>query len=473
MVAYDPVDDQFLPDRYVEGPAPTAVHARGDDVRRGVPAPPRTRRGRGPRIDDHRQPRRVPRAHPPVLRSLRVLRVPLRLPRSAGGDLERPEPAPRVDRAGAPRLVYHPRHGLGIDYPGENPQDLVLYVWVDAPIEYISSTKQYTERVGADAFDWEAAWKEGASDAHPEGGEIVHVIGRDIIQHHTIFWPAMLEATDHTEPRAVMASGFVTPRRQGLLHEPRPRGLGRRVPRRGVPSRPAALLPRDQRRVPAGRGLLVGEVPRPRQHRAGGDRRQLPLPLAALRPPQLRRRAHRGRDERRGRRADRGGDRRPTSRPPSTTTPCARSATPSPTSPGSATSTSSAASRGSSWTTTPEAAQVIHDCVAIAKAIAVLFEPIAPEKTERLWDQLGEDGSVHETTVEAAREGPPATTSRSRRSCSSRSKTSASRRSTKAGGARAAEAEDGDEARRGETATTARRTTTATKRTTTPLTNPT
>jgi len=53
-----------------------------------------------------------------------------------------------------------------------------------------------------------------------------------------------------------------------------------------------------------------------------------------------------------------------------------------------------------------EAAQVIHDCVAIAKAIAVLFEPIAPEKTERLWDQLGEDGSVHEATVEAAREGP-------------------------------------------------------------------
>jgi len=95
-----------------------------------------------------------------------------------------------------------PATWTGDRLPRRNPQDLVLYVWVDAPIEYISSTKQYTERVGADAFDWEAAWKEGASDAHPEGGEIVHVIGRDIIQHHTIFWPAMLEATDHTEPRA-------------------------------------------------------------------------------------------------------------------------------------------------------------------------------------------------------------------------------------------------------------------------------
>jgi methionyl-tRNA synthetase len=53
-----------------------------------------------------------------------------------------------------------------------------------------------------------------------------------------------------------------------------------------------------------------------------------------------------------------------------------------------------------------EAARVIHDCVAIAKAIAVLFEPIAPEKCERLWDQLGEDGSVHDVTVAAAREEP-------------------------------------------------------------------
>ena len=49
----------------------------------------------------------------------------------------------------------------GIDYParedeGASAEDLVLYVWVDAPVEYVASTKQYTERVGADAYDWEA-----------------------------------------------------------------------------------------------------------------------------------------------------------------------------------------------------------------------------------------------------------------------------------------------------------------------------
>ncbi len=47
----------------------------------------------------------------------------------------------------------------GIDYPGEEDEEIVLYVWVDAPIEYISSTKQYTERVGAEEYDWEEVWR--------------------------------------------------------------------------------------------------------------------------------------------------------------------------------------------------------------------------------------------------------------------------------------------------------------------------
>jgi len=240
----------------------------------------------------------------------------------------------------------------GIDYPGENPQDLVLYVWVDAPIEYISSTKQYSERVGADAFDWETAWKEGASDAHPEGGEIVHVIGRDIIQHHTIFWPAMLEATDHTEPRAVMASGFVTLGGKGFSTS------------------------RD-RAVWADEYLDEGFHPDPLRYYLatnGGFQQDVDFSWEKFRDRVntelvgtvgnfLYRSllfAHRNYDDARPsrtRRATRStsASRRssPTSRPPSTTTPCARSATPSPTSRDTATSTSSAASRGSSSTTSP------------------------------------------------------------------------------------------------------------------------
>ena len=105
----------------------------------------------------------------------------------------------------------------GVEYPGEDRDDLVLYVWVDAPIEYVSSTKQYSDRVGREAFDWEAVWKLDGErrfgawddDWGETSGEIVHVIGTDIIQHHCVYWPAMLRAAGFNEPRAVIATGFV------------------------------------------------------------------------------------------------------------------------------------------------------------------------------------------------------------------------------------------------------------------------
>jgi methionyl-tRNA synthetase len=54
------------------------------------------------------------------------------------------------------------------------------------------------------------------------------------------------------------------------------------------------------------------------------------------------------------------------------------------------------------------AAQVIRDCVQIAKAVAVLFAPVAPGTCERLWSQVGGEGSVHDVTVDAALEPPAA-----------------------------------------------------------------
>jgi methionyl-tRNA synthetase len=213
QVAWDPEEDQPLPDRYVEGTCPyCGATARGDECDDGC-----QRHLEPGEIED---PRSVLTGNPAEYRARphKFFRVS-ELQEYLQGFIDRLE--------GTANARNQPREWIegdledwcitrdldwGIDYPDEGGEetDLVLYVWVDAPIEYISSTKQYTERVGAETFDWEAAWKEGADDAHPEGGEIVHVIGRDIIQHHTIFWPAMLEATDHAEPRAVMASGFVT-----------------------------------------------------------------------------------------------------------------------------------------------------------------------------------------------------------------------------------------------------------------------
>jgi methionyl-tRNA synthetase len=54
----------------------------------------------------------------------------------------------------------------------------------------------------------------------------------------------------------------------------------------------------------------------------------------------------------------------------------------------------------------PEKAQVIRDCVQIAKAVAVLFEPVTPEAAENLWADLGEAGDVHTVGVDAALDAP-------------------------------------------------------------------
>ncbi len=108
----------------------------------------------------------------------------------------------------------------GVDYPEDvdGGDELVLYVWVDAPIEYVASTKQYAERVGDDEYDWEQVWKVDGEEHHgtewddewsDDNGEIIHVIGRDIIQHHAVFWPAMLRGTGYNEPRSILATGFV------------------------------------------------------------------------------------------------------------------------------------------------------------------------------------------------------------------------------------------------------------------------
>jgi len=202
-VAWDPDEDQPLPDRYVEGTCPhCGARARGDECDEGC-----QRHLEPGEIED---PTSVITGNPAEYRQ-RTHKF-FRLSDFQG------YLADFIDRLeGTANAQNQPREWIegelqdwcitrdidwGIDYPGEGAENLVLYVWVDAPIEYISSTKQYTESVGSDEYDWTRTWK--------EDGEIIHVIGRDIIQHHTVFWPAMLRGTGYQEPRAVMASGFMS-----------------------------------------------------------------------------------------------------------------------------------------------------------------------------------------------------------------------------------------------------------------------
>jgi len=84
--------------------------------------------------------------------------------------------------------------------PIPDSRDQVFYVWFDAPIGYISFTKELFEQIGK---DWEKVWIE-------DDGYIVHFIGKDIIYHHALFWPAMLMAAGYNLPRELRVRGFAT-----------------------------------------------------------------------------------------------------------------------------------------------------------------------------------------------------------------------------------------------------------------------
>ncbi len=84
----------------------------------------------------------------------------------------------------------------GVPVPAKNAEGKVLYVWFDAPIGYISATKEYTP-------DWEKYWKN-------EDTKLVHFIGKDNIVFHCIIFPAMLKsAGDYILPENVPANAFL------------------------------------------------------------------------------------------------------------------------------------------------------------------------------------------------------------------------------------------------------------------------
>ncbi len=88
----------------------------------------------------------------------------------------------------------------GIPVPVKGGEGKVLYVWFDAPIGYISSTKEWAARTGK---DWELYWK--AKDT-----KLVHFIGKDNIVFHCIIFPSMLKAhKDYILPENVPANEFL------------------------------------------------------------------------------------------------------------------------------------------------------------------------------------------------------------------------------------------------------------------------
>ncbi|MEX1032068.1 MAG: methionine--tRNA ligase [Cellvibrionaceae bacterium] len=82
------------------------------------------------------------------------------------------------------------------DQPGK-----FFYVWMDAPIGYIASFKNYCDKNG---LDWEKWWKPDSKT------EVHHFIGKDIINFHALFWPCMLTSAGFRTPTKIAVNGFLT-----------------------------------------------------------------------------------------------------------------------------------------------------------------------------------------------------------------------------------------------------------------------
>jgi len=93
--------------------------------------------------------------------------------------------------------VSRPAPYFGFEIP-DSPGNY-WYVWFDAPIGYMASTRQWCDRQGEDFDDW---WASDQTEIH-------HFIGKDITYFHTLFWPAMLEVSRYNLPTKIHIHGFL------------------------------------------------------------------------------------------------------------------------------------------------------------------------------------------------------------------------------------------------------------------------
>ena len=217
---YDPVKGMFLPDRYIKGECPNC-HSKdqyGDacEVCSTVYSPTdlidpySTLSGAKPvlKTSDHYFFRL---SDPRCIEFLRAwLDTPGRLQAQVANKAKEWLAGPSDDKGGQVLGDWDisrdaPYFGIPIpDAPGK-----YFYVWLDAPIGYLASLKNYFDSGKARARGEPRSFEEFLSAADTEQ---IHFIGKDIIYFHTLFWPAMLQfaGAPYKVPNNVYVHGFIT-----------------------------------------------------------------------------------------------------------------------------------------------------------------------------------------------------------------------------------------------------------------------
>jgi len=201
MQLYDEKEGMFLPDRFIRGTCPKCgtVDQYGDSCEScGSTYSP----------TDLLNPSSVVSGSPPVLRESEHYFVRLSdfehslKDWTTSGALQ-PEVANKLKEWFTEGLrdwdISRDAPYFGFNIPGA--KDKYFYVWVDAPIGYLSSFRELCERNGLDFNAWWGADSEA---------EVYHFIGKDIVYFHTLFFPAMLMGSGLRTPTAVYAHGFLT-----------------------------------------------------------------------------------------------------------------------------------------------------------------------------------------------------------------------------------------------------------------------
>ncbi len=200
---FDPEKGLFLPDRYVKGTCPSCGSADqyGDNCEScGATYAP----------TDLKEPRSVLSGATPELREsehffFEVGHFEAFLREWLAGDVAVPGVKAKLlewlDGEGGLRAWDISRDApyFGFEIPGHPGK--YLYVWLDAPIGYLASFRVLCQREGLD-FD---AFLSPGSDT-----ELHHFLGKDIVNFHGLFWPAVLHGSGHRAPTRLHVNGYLT-----------------------------------------------------------------------------------------------------------------------------------------------------------------------------------------------------------------------------------------------------------------------
>ncbi|PZT28719.1 methionine--tRNA ligase, partial [Stenotrophomonas maltophilia] len=200
---YDPAKGMFLPDRYVKGICPNcgSPDQYGDncEVCGATYAP-----------TDLKEPRSVISGATPEMRDsehffFEVGHFDAFLREWLAGDVALPGVKAKLgewlNAEGGLRAWDISRDApyFGFQIPGQPGK--YFYVWLDAPIGYLSSFQTLCGRIGE---DFEAHLRAGTAT------ELHHFIGKDIVNFHGLFWPAVLHGTGHRAPTRLHVNGYLT-----------------------------------------------------------------------------------------------------------------------------------------------------------------------------------------------------------------------------------------------------------------------